>query len=174
MRHPALLIALPLLAAAIGGCDKRTAQDAAADAQRAGEATADAASEGWTSVKLGARNAGDYTYAQRDEFGRAVDDRLIEMDRRVEKVEDQLKKNADPVRQRAVDNFKQARAQAHDSFEKLETATESTWAETRAGAGRALNQLQIAYDEVMKGNGAMGGAGPAGKDSLAGKDTTRP
>ncbi|MEP6573999.1 MAG: hypothetical protein ABJD11_14950 [Gemmatimonadota bacterium] len=172
LRNRTLLIALPLFAAAFTACDKRSAQNASADAQRAGDAVGDAASEGWTSVKVGARRAGDYTFAQREEFRSSLNTRLVEMDRGVQNVEDQLKKNADPIRQRAVDNFKQARAKAHDSFEKLESATDATWSDARAEAGRALSQLQVAYDDVVKGNGAMGGNGPVGKDSLAGKDTT--
>ncbi len=170
MRRTGFLLASLLVAGL--GCDKRDRDTAADAAERVGDRIEEGAQDlkegtqaAVDSARLGARRAADYTFEQRTEIRRDLSARLEEMDRAIDRAAAEVRKQTDPPRARAIETYRQVRNEVRAGFDRLEAATAATWEDVRSRFDRSWNELQAAYAEVTHGEGAMGGQGPAGKDT---------
>lgn len=111
---------------------KKTAKDVAADVKTA-------AADSWDAVK-------DFTYERRAEFQERVDRMAGDLDARVAAAPQAATRN----REKALEEFREARVQLKARLSDLSKASEGTWAGAKARVDDAWRRMKVACDEATR------------------------
>lgn len=161
MRPIAWAGAALLLAFAVA-CEDR-GRDEIGRTDRAAETAADAARKAADDVERSAEDAAndfrDYSYARRDEFRRAVRERLDSMDVALAELEAEARKGADQTRIEAVESARRARAVVDQNLDRLAEAAESTWEDLKRQVNESLDTAELQLRSLKPDAKPMGGTG---------------
>ena len=100
-----------------------------------------------TETKQAAQDMKDYTFAQKDEFVKAMQGQLTTLNQDLDKLAAKIDSSSDAIKAEAKPKLQALRDQATKLNQQLadaQNATESTWDSVKAGS-------QKAYDAVEKG-----------------------
>jgi hypothetical protein len=87
----------------------------------------------------------DYTYAQKDEFIKAMQTQLTALDKDLDTLSAKIDSSSDAVKAEAKPKLQALRDQStqlHQQFADAENATESTWDSVKAGSQKAWDSLK--------------------------------
>ncbi len=161
MKHIARTALAALLVSALACSDReqRDTEDAVDDAADQVEATAEEAGE---EVREGARDLGDYTFEQREDFRGAVRQRIADVDKEIEELGRDTRGAAGTVSDEAMADIRTARKKLDQSLERVGDATADNWGDARSGVEESIESTRRAIAEVRSTRGPMGGraAGP--------------
>jgi predicted neutral ceramidase superfamily lipid hydrolase len=134
MKNKALLITLLSAAAIVAGCNKE-------------QTTTQQIDKVQTETKQAAQDMKDYTFAQKDEFVKAMQGQLTALNQDLDKLSAKIDTSSDAIKAEAKPKLQALRDQAAQLNQQLadaQNATESTWESVKAGS-------QKAYDAMAKG-----------------------
>lgn len=141
---PSIVLLAAMSAAAIGlsGCGKNTSvkevtHDTATAAKDIATDVKDAAVSTWDTIK-------DYTFEKKSDFVDAMDRMAAKTDAGV----DTLAAKSEPARDKAVEEYKAARAVLKTQLGNLREASADTWSATKEKTGQAWEGVQAAYEKV--------------------------
>jgi polyhydroxyalkanoate synthesis regulator phasin len=139
-KHKRLVITFLSVAAFAVGCKKE-----------------ETASQQLDTVKTEAREAAqdmkDYTFAQKAEFTRKMQDQLAEINRDLEQIAAKIEKSSDPAKAEAKLKLQALREQVSKLNKKLEeakSATESTWDDVKAGFKKGYSELKDGFQQARQ------------------------
>jgi hypothetical protein len=162
MRPIACAGAALLLAFAVA-CDDGRRDETANRTDQAAQAAEDAARDAAADVERSAEDAGnafrDYSYERRDEFRRAVRERLDTMDVELAELERDSRQGADQVRIEAVEAARQARIVVDRNLDRLTEATQSTWEDLKREVNESLDTAELRLRALKPDAKPMGGTG---------------
>ena len=140
MKNQIILITF-LSAAAFGaGCEKTST-------------TAQQLDKVQTETKEAAQDMKDYTYAQKDEFVKAMQARLTALDQDMDKLAAKIDSSSDAIKAEAKPKLQALRDQAAQLDQQLadaKNATESTWDDVKAGSKKAYDALANSFTEARQ------------------------
>lgn len=144
---PSIVLLAAMSAAAmvgLSGCEKKTsvksvAQDTAAVAKDIATDVKDAAVSTWDTIK-------DYTFEKKSDFADGVDRLAARTDDGV----DTLAAKSAPARDKAVEEYRAARATLKTQLGNLRDASADTWSATKEKTVEAWEGVQAAYEKVKK------------------------
>lgn len=141
---PSLVLLAAMSAAVIGlsGCKKNTsvkeaAHDTAVAAKDIATDVKDAAVSTWDTIKA-------YTFEKKSDFADAIDRMAAKTDAGV----DALAAKSEPARDKAVEEYKEARAILKNQLGNLREASADTWSATKEKTSQAWEGVQAAYEKV--------------------------
>jgi hypothetical protein len=158
MRPIACTAAALLLVLAVA-CGDRHGEDPASRTDRAADAARDATRDIERSAEDAANDFRDYTYPRRDEFRRAVRERLDSMDVGLAELERDAREGADKARIEAVESAPRARIVVERNLERLAEATESTWENLKRQVNESLDTAELQLRSLAPDAKPMGGTG---------------
>jgi hypothetical protein len=162
MRPIACAGAALLLALAVA-CDDRNREDTASRTDQAAETAEGAARDAADDIERSAENAAndfrEYTYARRDEFRRAVRERLDSMDVELTKLERDAREGADQARIEAVETARRARIVVERNLDRVAEASESTWEHVKRQVNESLDTAELQLRSLAPDAKPMGGTG---------------
>jgi hypothetical protein len=159
MRQITCAAAAVLMATALA-CSPRDRQETASNVDSVAQDVRDATREGAEEVKEEAREARDYTFAQRQDFRRDLDLKLKKLDEQIAGIE-ATKPGIDHARDSAVVNVRAARKAVSRDIARLDGTTEATWDETKRNVDESLSALHREVSRLLPDARPMGGAGPS-------------
>jgi len=133
---------IPFLSAATFavGCDK-----AKTTAQQMDTAKAE--------TKQAASDMKDYTFAQKDEFVKAMQGQLATLDKDLDTLSAKIDKSSDAVKAEAKPKLQALREQAAKLNQQLadaQNATESTWDSVKAGTKTAYESVEKGFNDARQ------------------------
>jgi chromosome segregation ATPase len=134
MRNKTLLMTFLSAATLAAGCDKEKTTAQQMDTAKA-------------EVKEAASDMKDYTFAQKDEFVKAMQAQLTKLNQDLDTLSAKIDSSSDAVKAEAKPKLQALRDQAaklNTQLADAQNATESTWDSVKAGT-------KSAYDSVEKG-----------------------
>lgn len=137
-----LLAALSTAAFGLSGCEKKStvksvAHDTATVAKDIVTDVKDAAVGTWGAIK-------DYSFEKKSDFADAMDSMAAKTDAGV----DTLAVKSEPTRDKAVEEYKEARAVLKMQLGNLREASADTWSATKEKTGQAWEGVEAAYEKV--------------------------
>jgi hypothetical protein len=160
MRQITCAAAAVLMAAAFA-CSPRDRQDTANRADSVGADIRDETREGVAEVKEEAREARDYTFAERQDFRRDLDLQLKKLDEQIAGIEADTKRGVDHARDSAIVNVRAARKAVSRDLNRLDATTEQTWDDTKRTVNESLSALDREVRKLLPDARPMGGTGPS-------------
>jgi uncharacterized membrane protein YccC len=145
-------LAAAALVLSLAACDDRREPKVVDDVESA-------ANEAGEAVEGTARDLGDYTYAQRDEFRTEVRRHIAELDAEIEELGRDTGGAAGTVSADAMRGIRSAREQLDQSLGRVGEAAEDDWAELRAEVEQSMVRVREVIAEVRRTEGPMGGRG---------------
>ena len=103
-----------------------------------------------TETKQAAQDMKDYTFAQKAEFVKAMQDQLANLNKDLDKLSAKIDSSSDDIKAQAKPKLQALRDQAAGLKQQLadaENATESTWDNVKAGSKKAYAALQNSFME---------------------------
>ena len=128
MKNKTRFIAFLYAAVFVVGCDKEPTA-----AQQMNQVQAE--------TKLAAQDMKDYTFVQKDEFVKAMQDQLAALDRDLDKLAAKIESSSDTIKAEAKPKLKALRdhaVQLHQQLADAQNSTESTWDSVKAGSQKAV------------------------------------
>jgi chromosome segregation ATPase len=148
MKNRYLLITLLGTAALVAGCDRP--ETSTTDTPKA---TAKQLDKIRTDTKAAAQDMKDYAYAQKAEFVAKMQVQLDEINRELEELSAKIEKASDTVKSEAKPKLEALRAQLASLTKQLDqakSATDSTWADVKAGFNKGYNELKEGFQQARQ------------------------
>jgi chromosome segregation ATPase len=139
MKNKIVLVTFISVAAFAVGCQKADDKTAAQQLDKV-----------QTETKEAAQDMKDYTFAQKAEFVKAMQDQLANLNQDLEKLSAKIDSSSDDIKAQANPKLQALRDQAADLNQQLadaQNATESTWDSVKAGSQKAYAALQNSFME---------------------------
>ena len=140
MKNKTLLITLLSAAVIAAGCDKKQTASQQIDKVQ-------------TETKQAAEEMKDYTFAQKTEFVKAMQDQLTALDQDLDKLSAKIDSSSDAIKAEAKPKLQALRdqsAQLHQQLADAQNATESTWDSVKAGSKKAYESLATSFTEARQ------------------------
>jgi len=150
-------LAAAALVMSIVACDDRREPKVADDVESAAHEAGEEVREGARKLEEGARDLGDYTYAQRDDFRSEVRRHATEIDAEIEELGRDTRGAAGTVSDEAMRTIRSARESLDRTLDRIDDAAEDDWAAVRSEVEQAMNRVREAIAEVRRTEGPMGG-----------------
>ena len=141
MKNKTLLITFLSIAAFAVGCDKQ-------------QTTAQQIDQVQTETKQDAQDMKDYTYAQKDEFVKAMQTQLTALDQDLDKLSAKIDSSSDDIKAQAKPKLQALRDQStqlHQQLADAQNATETTWDSVKAGFQKAYDRRRTASRKPASG-----------------------
>jgi hypothetical protein len=106
-----------------------------------------------TETKQAAEDMKDYTFAQKAEFVKAMQDQLATLDQDLDKLSAKIDISSDAIKAEAKPKLKALRDQSvqlHQQLADAQNATESTWDSVKAGSKKAYDSLAKSFTEARQ------------------------
>ena len=132
MKHQTLLLTLLATAAVAVGCDKEKTASQQIETIKA-------------ETKAAAMDMKDYTYAQKSEFVKTMQNQLTALDQDLDTLSAKIEKSSDAVKAEAKPKLQSLRDQASQLQKQLDNvkdSTESTWDSVKASSQKAWDSLK--------------------------------
>jgi chromosome segregation ATPase len=145
MKHQFLLITLFGAAALAVGCDR--SEKSTTDTP---EATAKQFDKVKTDTKAAAQDMKDYAYAQKAEFVTKMQGQLDEINRELDQLAAKIEKASDTAKAEAKPKLQALRDQTASltkQLDKAKDATDSTWADVKAGFNKGYSELKDGFQQ---------------------------
>jgi hypothetical protein len=156
----AAMAALAVSAVACRDRDRDETSRIDSAASEVGQGVREGATAARDEVRKDARELRSYTWAERDAFRRDARQRLTDIDVQIDQLANDARSSGSTVSDTAMAHIRSARKAVDRSLARLDDATESGWADVRAGVDRSLERLRDRIDEVTRTGGPMGGRSP--------------
>jgi chromosome segregation ATPase len=140
MNNKSLLITLLATAIIAVGCDKE-------------KTTAQQIETVKAETKQAAQGMTNYTFAQKDEFVKAMQVRLTALDQDLDKLSAKIDSSSDAIKAEAKPKLQALREQAAKLNQQLveaQNAKESTWDSIKAGSQKAYDALATGFTEARQ------------------------
>jgi hypothetical protein len=140
MKNITLLITLLSAAVIVTACDKE-------------QTTSQQIDKVQTETKQAAEDMKDYTFAQKAEFVKAMQDQLTALDQDLDKLSAKIDSSSDAIKAEAKPKLQALRdqsAQLHQQLADAQNATESTWDSVKAGSKKAYDSLAKSFTEARQ------------------------
>ena len=140
MKNKTLLITFLATATIAAGCDKEKTTAQQIDAVK-------------TEAKQAAQDMKDYTFAQKDEFVKAMQGQLTTLNQDLDKLAAKIDSSSDAIKAEAKPKLQALRDQAAKLNQQLadaSNATESTWDSVKAGSKKAYESLANGFTEARQ------------------------
>ena len=140
MKNKQLLITFVCAAIFAVGCDKEQTASQQIDKVQ-------------TETKQAAQDMKDYTYAEKAEFVKTMQDQLTTLDQDLDKLSAKIDSSSDAIKAEAKPKLQALRDQAAKLNQQLadaQNATESTWDNVKAGSKKAYAALQNSFKEARQ------------------------
>jgi cytochrome c556 len=106
-----------------------------------------------TETKQAAQDMKDYTFAQKDEFVKAMQDQLATLNQDLDKLSAKIDTSSDTIKAEAKPKLQALRDQAAQLNQQLadaRNATESTWDSVKAGSKKAYDALEKSFMDARQ------------------------
>ena len=103
-----------------------------------------------TETKQAAQDMKDYTFAQKAEFVKTMQDQLTALNQDLDKLSAKIDSSSDAIKAEAKPKLQALRDQAAKLNQQLAdapNATESTWDSVKAGSKKAFNELKDGFNQ---------------------------
>ncbi|MGA2030011.1 MAG: hypothetical protein ABSG87_08055 [Verrucomicrobiota bacterium] len=140
MKNKTLLITFLSAATFAVGCDKE-------------QSTSQQIDKVQTETTQAAQDMKDYTFAQKDEFVKAMQDQLAALDQDLDKLSAKIDNSSDAIKAEAKPKLQALRDQStqlHQQLADAQSATESTWDSVKAGSQKAYDALENSFMEARQ------------------------
>ncbi len=140
MNNKPLLITLLAAASFAIGCDKEKTAAQQIEAVQ-------------SETKQAAQDMKDYTFAQKAEFVKAMQDQLAVLNQDLDKLAAKIDSSSDAIKAEAKPKLQALREQAAKLNQQLidaQNATESTWDSVKAGSKKAYDSLAHGFTEARQ------------------------
>jgi predicted nucleic acid-binding Zn-ribbon protein len=140
MKNKILLVTFLSVAAFAVGCDKE-------------QTTSQQVDNVQTETKQATQDMKDYTFAQKAEFVKAMQDQLATLNQDLDKLSAKIDSSSDAVKAEARPKLQALRDQAAQLNQQLadaQNATESTWDSVKAGSKKAYDALENSFMEARQ------------------------
>jgi chromosome segregation ATPase len=140
MKNETLAITVLAIAAFVVGCDKQ--QTAAQQIDKV-----------QTETKTAALDMKDYTYAQKDEFVKAMQVQLDALNKDLDQLSAKIDSSSDAVKAEAKPKLQALRDQTAELNKQLDdarNATESTWDSVKAGFSKAYDATKDGFNQARQ------------------------
>ena len=140
MKNKTLAITFLSATAFLVGCDKQQSTSQQIDKIQA-------------ETKQAAQDMKDYTFAQKDEFVKAMQIQLTALNQDLDKLSAQIDNSSDAVKAEAKPKLQALRDQAAQMNQQLadvQNATASTWDSVKAGSQKAYDALAKSFTEARQ------------------------
>jgi len=140
MRNKTLLVTFLSAAAFVVGCDK-------------GKTTAQQLDTVKTETKQAAQDMKNYTFAQKDEFVKAMQGQLTALNQDLDKLSAKIDSSSDAVKAEAKPKLQTIRDQtAHlnKQLDDAKNATDSTWDSAKAGVQKAYDSTKDGFNQARQ------------------------
>jgi archaellum component FlaC len=100
-----------------------------------------------------AQDMKDYTFAQKAEFVKAMQDQLTTLDQNLDKLSAKIDNSSDAIQGEAKPKLQALRDQStqlHQQLVDVQNATESTWDSVKAGSQKAYDALAKSFTEARQ------------------------
>jgi cytochrome c556 len=140
MKNKTLLITFLSIVAFAVGCDKQ-------------QTTSQQIDQVQTETKQDAQDMKDYTYAQKDEFVKAMQIQLTALDQDLDKLSAKIDSSSDDIKAEAKPKLQALRDQSTQLHQKLadaRNATETTWDSVKAGFQKAYDSTKDGFNQARQ------------------------
>jgi cytochrome c556 len=140
MKNKTLAITFLSIAAFAVGCGKQQSTEQQIDQVQ-------------TETKQDTQDMKDYTYAQKDEFVKAMQTQLTTLNKDLDTLSAKIDRSSDAVKAEAKPKLQALRDQAaklNDQLADASNATESTWDSVKAGSEKAWDSLQSDFTSARQ------------------------
>ena len=140
MKNKILLLTLLSAATFAVGCDKE-------------KTTAQQLDKVQTETKQAAADMKDYTFAQKAEFVKTMQDQLTALNQDLDKLSAKIDSSSDAIKAEDKPKLQALRDQATKLNQQLAdapNATESTWDSVKAGSKKAYNELKDGFNQARQ------------------------
>ena len=140
MKNKTMLLTLLSLAAFAVGCDKQST-------------TATQLDKVQTETKQAVQDMKDYTFAQKDEFVKAMQIQLTALDQDMDKLSAKIDSGTDAVKAEAKPKLQALRDQStqlHQQLAAAQNATDSTWDSVKAGFSKACDSTKDGFNQARQ------------------------
>ena len=106
-----------------------------------------------TETKQAAQDMKDYTFAQKAEFVKTMQDQLTALNQDLDKLSAKIDSSSDAIKAEAKPKLQALRDQATKLNQQLAdapNATESTWDSVKAGSKKAYNELKDGFNQARQ------------------------
>ena len=135
MKNRLLIITFVSAAAFAVGCDKQPTASQQLDKMQA-------------DTKQVAQDMKDYTYAEKADFVKSMQDQIAVLDQNLDKMSDKIAASSDSVKAEAQPKMQALREQSAKLKQQLadvQNSTESTWDSVKSGTKQAYDSLQTSF-----------------------------
>jgi len=142
MKNKTLLITFLSVAAFAIGCKPSDEKSAAQQMDKV-----------QTETKQAAQDMKDYTFAQKAEFVKTMQDQLTALNQDLDKLSAKIDSSSDAIKAEAKPKLQALRDQATKLNQQLAdapNATESTWDSVKAGSKKAYNELKDGFNQARQ------------------------
>ena len=140
MKNKTLLITFLSAATIVVGCDKE-------------KTTAQQIETVKTETKQAAQDMKDYTFAQKAEFVKTMQDQLTALNQDLDKLSAKIDSSSDAIKAEAKPKLQALRDQATKLNQQLadaQNATESTWDSVKAGTKSAYESVEKGFNDARQ------------------------
>jgi chromosome segregation ATPase len=140
MKNRTLLITVLSIAAFAAGCDKQ-------------QTTAQQIDKVQNETKQAAQDMKGYTFAQKAEFVKAMQDQLAALNQDLDRLSAKIDSSSDAIKAEARPKLQALRDQAAQLNQQLadaSNATESTWDSVKAGSQKAYDALAKSFTDARQ------------------------
>lgn len=140
MKHQTLLLTLLATAAVAVGCDKEKTPAQQIETIKA-------------ETKAAAQDMKDYTYAQKSEFVKTMQNQLTALDQDLDTLSAKIEKSSDAVKAEAKPKLQSLRDQASQLQKQLDNvkdSTETTWDSVKASSQKAWDSLRDGFQSARQ------------------------
>ena len=106
-----------------------------------------------TETKQAAQDMKDYTFAQKDEFVKAMKAQLAALNKDLDQLSAKIDKSSDAVKAEAKPKLQALRdqtAQLNKQLDEAKNATESTWDSVKAGFSKAYEATKDGFNQARQ------------------------
>ena len=140
MKHTTLLITVLATAALAAGCSKEKTPAQQIETIKA-------------ETKAASQDLKDYTYAQKSEFVKVMQNQLTALDQDLDKLSAKLETSSDAVKAEAKPKLSALRSQAselNEQLDKIKDSTESTWDGVKASSQKTWDALKDSFNSARQ------------------------
>jgi chromosome segregation ATPase len=140
MKNKTVLITFLSIAAFAVGCDKQQTTSQQIDKVQA-------------ETKQAAKDMKDYTFAQKDEFVKAMQVQLDALNKDLDQLSAKIDSSSDAVKAEAKPKLQALRdqtAQLNKQLDEAKNATESTWDNVKTGFSKAYDATKDGFNEARQ------------------------